>query len=459
MATWTFYMLTFGCKVNQYETQSLREQWQLSGGVEADSPSRADIVLINSCAITAKAERDARNALYRIRRESPDCRIILTGCSALLVAERLEAGHHFDLLVPQAQKSELLKDPRSLLPPPHPRAQEHNTVQGLMPNTHTSSPSNNHYPPFSIKEYHRARPVLKITDGCEHRCTYCIVPLTRGKVSSRHPEDVIAEARHLLNVGYREIMISGINLRQYGRDNAELGNFWTLLRSLHNALEEEWGHTARLRISSLEPSQLDNQGLETLAACHMLCPHLHISLQSGSSKVLKRMGRGHYTAETLCHATKKLATFWPRFGLGADLIMGFPGETEEDVTETLNLINSLPFTYAHVFPYSPRPGTAAASFPQQIPHAEKQSRARQVREAIENKQKIFWHSLLAEPQMHIVLDTPDTGCNTLLKSVNEWYVPCLLDKMPSVVSPHALIPTRPVGVAEEAIMVTTAAKT
>lgn len=198
--------------------------------------------------------------------------------------------------------------------------------------------------------------MLKVQDGCQHRCTYCIVPLTRGRCLSRPPEDVIAEARRLLLAGHAEIMISGINLRQYGRDNADFGDFWSLLRRLDAALAPEFAGRGRFRISSLEPSQLDDEGVETLMACRMLCPQLHISLQHASQPVLRRMGRGHYTAEMLQRAVERLHAHWPVMGLGADIIAGFPGEREEDVACLLDFVRETPFSYAHVFPYSRRPG-------------------------------------------------------------------------------------------------------
>lgn len=228
------------------------------------------------------------------------------------------------------------------------------------------------YPPFCIDSFRRARPVLKVQDGCSHCCTYCIVPLTRGPSCSRSPDAVIEEAERLLRAGYREIMISGINLRQYRANGV---NFWKLLRQVDSLLAPEWAGRARLRLSSLEPAQLDTEGLETLEACTLLCPHLHLSLQSGSPAVLARMGREHYVPERVEEAIGRVRSFWPDFGLGADILMGFPGESEKEMQETIDMAGSLPFTYAHVFPYSVRPGTRAASLPGQLPRSLRQEHA------------------------------------------------------------------------------------
>lgn len=428
---WTFALVTLGCKVNQYESQALREAWIAVGGIEADTTT-AQIIIINSCAITARAERETRNALYRLMRENPQGKRILTGCSALLVEANLRhpapctapATATHTSTVPTGVPMTLNSRPtepmaHAIIAAPH----KYRLLQGpwqvlagLPPTEHHP-----HYPAFSISGYHRARPVLKVQDGCSHRCTYCIVPIARGPATSRNPQEVLAEARRLLHAGHGEIMLSGINLAQYGKSTSEYGNFWKLLRLLEQELAPEWAGKARFRISSLEPGQLDAEGIDTLHASTMLCPHVHISLQSGSPAVLKRMGRGHYTPQQLIDGISMLQQHWPRMGLGADILMGFPGEEPAHVQETLDLLATLPMTYAHVFPYSRRPKTAAVEFPQQVPHHEKLHRAAKVREAVQHKQQAFLQSLLKVPFTHVVLDG-----NNSPKGVNELYVQCRL---------------------------------
>ncbi len=485
-------MVTFGCKVNQYETQSLREAWQGLGGVECSNPAEADVICVNSCAITAKGERDARNAVFRLRREAPNARLILTGCAARLFAayqprpgavwaapDLLVAQEHKDLLLqgpwnntlpgpdfcglmPHSDTSEALPEQKEKASPLHaPLAdippllvplrevdqaspttpQEHAATTGkTAADADAARGSDQNFPSFSISTFKRARPVLKVQDGCAHRCTYCIVPLTRGKPRSRPVGQVVDEARRLLESGHVEIMISGINLGQYGRD-AQTGDFWSLLRTLDAALAPEFAGQARFRISSLEPGQLDARALDILRQCRMLCPHLHISLQHGSRNVLKRMGRGHYSPAMLEDAVRELAAHWPVMGLGADIIAGFPGETEADVQELLALIARLPLGYAHVFPYSRRPGTAAERFDGQIAHALKLERAARVRQAVALRQKEFFMAQMALPRMLLAADisgsmqNTDSSGNTRssaqtggkkIKGVNEYYAPCFL---------------------------------
>ena len=447
MCAWKFHFVTFGCKVNQYETQALREAWTAQGGTECDSPDAADVICINSCAITARGERDARNAVFRVRRDAPRARVLLTGCAARLVAGQTSGRDAApDAVVVQEAKSRLLAGPAAL-------------ADGL-----TDTPDDGAiFPPFEISGFRRARPVLKVQDGCRHRCTYCIVPLTRGPCRSRDPFDAVREARRLLEAGYAELMISGINLRQYGRDKPEYGDFWSLLQRLDAALAPEFAGRARLRISSLEPSQLDARGLDILRGCRMVCPHLHISLQHASPAVLRRMGRGHYTADMLERAVETLHAHWPVMALGADLLLGFPGEREEDVRLLLDFIERMPFSYAHVFPYSRRPGTAADAMDGHLPQQLKQERAARVRAAVAERQRVFREAQLRLPRMLAAPEAPATGggrSGRPFKGVNEYYVPCLLPpEAARAAAEHRLIPVRPLELTPRGLRVAPADET
>ena len=442
MCAWKFHFVTFGCKVNQYETQALREAWTAQGGTDCDSPDAADVVCIISCAITARGERDARNALFRVRRDAPGARVLLTGCAARLVAGQTAAGRDApDAVIVQEAKSRLLAGPESV-------------ADGLTDTADADAA----FPPFEISGFRRARPVLKVQDGCRHRCTYCIVPLTRGACRSRDPFDAIREARRLLEAGYAELMISGINLRQYGRDKAEYGDFWSLLQRLDAALAPEFAGRARLRISSLEPSQLDARGLDILRGCRMVCPHLHISLQHASPAVLRRMGRGHYSADMLEQAVHELRAHWPVMALGADLLLGFPGESEEDARCLLDFVERMPFSYAHVFPYSRRPGTKAADrMDGQLPQQLKQERAARVRAAVTERQEAFREAQLRLPRLLAAPEAPmqdGRPRNRPFKGVNEYYVPCLLPpEAAQAAETHRLIPVRPLELTPKGLRV------
>ena len=408
--------MTFGCKVNQYESQAIREAWLRAGAQACQATEQAEIIIVNSCAITAKGERDARQMLARLRRRAPLAKLILTGCAARLLAESTSQSKACDLILPQAKKP-LLLQPELLL---QELGLEQADTEPLPP------PEESPYPPFQISHSQRARPVLKVQDGCTHRCTYCIVPSLRHHAASRSAAEVVEEARRLLAQGYAELIISGINLKQYGRDQPQLGDFWDLLQNLDNELARDYAGRARLRISSVEPSQLNERGLQVLKACRMLCPHLHISLQHASQRILRRMGRGHYTAQDLASALERIQAFWPRFGLGCDLISGFPGEKEDDHAELLAFCQAMPFTYAHVFPYSPRPGTAAASFPDQVAESIQARRARELRKLFQEKNRRFRQKLLDENALLQIVLEGEGGERE--KGVCQYYLSCSLIK-------------------------------
>ena len=457
-APWTFCILTFGCKVNQYESQSVREAWQRMNGMETDAPAEADVILLNTCAVTANAVTDARQAVRRLQREAPGVPVVIAGCAAEVARKQLAALPGVLRVVEQDHKSRLLDAPPLVL-----------FVEEAAGNVtpFPSSPAeaaaraatrDRTFPPFHIDGFRRARPVLKVQDGCSHGCAYCIVPLTRGPARSRPPRDCLAEMRRLLEAGYREIMISGINLRQYAMRDEGCRDFWDLLSYLDGELSPEWGSgarpdPARFRISSVEPAQLTERGIATLAETRMVCPHLHLSLQSGSADVLKAMRRGHYTPEALLSAGEGVAKLWPRFGLGADILMGFPGETEAHVLETLEVVRSLPLTYAHVFPYSARPGTVAAELPEQVEKAVRQERAARVRAVVEAKREAFWKDTLTCERLLVALDcNEDAGAASGQHGVDECYVPCRL-RTPLRGEGHTLIPVRPVSVSRKGVIV------
>ncbi len=385
----TFYTLTLGCKINQYETQAIIEAFQAQGRVLVGDPARAGLILVNSCAVTANAVNDLRQAVRRLHRENPAAEIVVTGCAAQVLGQELADLPGVARVVAQERKAELLG--RAVAPG---------------------------WQPFAISGFGRARPVLKVQDGCSHRCTYCVVPLARGRSVSREPGEVLAEAARLLDAGYRELILSGVNLRQYGADLAGTPDFWDLLAALERELAPRWAGRARLRLSSLEPGQLGDKALETLAGSRLVCPHLHLSLQSGDAEILRRMGRGHYRPGQALEFTTRLKEVWPVFGLGADLLVGFPGETEAHFANTLSLARDLPLSYAHVFPYSPRPGTAAAEMPGQVAPEDKKSRAARLRAATSAKKRAFVKALSAGREFSVLVE--EAGGEGL----SEHYAPC-----------------------------------
>lgn len=405
MSQWRFYIETYGCKVNQYESQAIREAWHSLGGLESSDPAAADYILINSCAITSRAERDARNAIFRLKRLAPRAKVILSGCAATLFAQFTpRRGANYtrpDRIISQREKNTLLHGPLETTFAPAREARQ-----------------------FNISSYARARAVVKIQDGCSQNCAYCIVPQTRGKPVSVAPWAILAECRRLLATGIGEIIISGVNLRQYG--HSAVGDFWDLILYLNQQLQPDHHNRARLRISSLEPAQLTPKALQTLARCELVCPHIHLSLQHASPAILKSMGRGHYDMACVRSWVKQLRAIWPLSGLGADLLIGFPGETEADVALLADFAASLPLTYAHVFPYSRRPGTVAANLAGQIPLKIKKERAEAIRAAIQPARQAFM-AAVANRDRIIVAPESVPASNGRCRGVNEHYLPCYFD--------------------------------
>lgn len=402
-----FYIFTLGCKINQYESQAVREAWQGLGWREASEPGEADVILVNSCAVTERAVQDVRKAARRLHRQSPSAEIVLAGCAVQRFPEDLRALEGVTRLVPQPRKAELKEGPWT---------SERTTGAG--PSAAAGSAG---FPDFAIGGFPRARPVLKVQDGCSQGCTYCIVPLARGPARSRDPEDVQAEADRLVCAGYRELVVSGINLGQYGRGLQRGMDFWDLLLELDDFLSRRHGDRARLRLSSLDPGLLNAKGLRALAGSRVVCPHLHLSVQSASPSVLRSMGRTHYRPEGIGDFLERLRTVWPVFGLGADILVGFPGETEEDYRETEHFCRELPLTYGHIFTYSARPGTNAATMRQRVPERLKKERSRILRGLLAEKRSAFLEELRELSEVTVVLEQSEPPLGLC-----EYYVLCHL---------------------------------
>ncbi len=421
-----FHIVTLGCKVNQYESQALRESWRAAGLEETADPATADMLLVNSCAVTARAIRDLRQRVAKLTRENPEAEIVLTGCAAEACREELGDLAGVCEIIPQKQKATLLSRFAKL----------------------TGEPSRS----FRVTGAERARGNLVVQDGCSHNCAYCIVPRARGGPVSRSPHEVEAEARRLLDSGVREIMLSGVNLRQYGPDLDPQCDFWDLLAQLDAALAPDWAGRARLRLSSLDPSLLTGKGLATLAGCRLVCPHLHVSLQSGSPRVLSAMRRGHYTPGQIVDFVEKLSVIWPCFGLGADVIVGFPGEEETDFAETVSVCKNLPLTYAHVFPFSPRTGTIAASMNDDVSPVEKKRRAALVRAIAAEKKRAFLETEARRESVVVAVESGDPRQGG--KGTSDTYLPCIFDEPLESSLVGTLVPARPVRVRKESLLVT-----
>ena len=421
----TFLLHTLGCKINQYESQALREAWQRQGYRESRPGERVHWVVVNSCAVTSDAVQQVRKTVRKLHRTHPQAGIVVTGCAAQIFPKDMAALPGVIRVVAQQAKAGLLAGPAS-------------ADQALR--------EAGHFPEFAISSYPRARGVLKVQDGCSHGCTYCIVPHTRGPAVTRSPDASLAEAERLLAGGVRELVLSGINLRQFGQDLTPRLDFWDFLHRLDTHLAPLWAGRARLRLSSLEPSELTAKALATLKTCRLVAPHVHLSLQSGSPDVLRRMGRGHYHPNAVRDFVHELQAIWPHFALGADMLLGFPGEDTAAFEATAELVRELPFTYGHVFPYSPRPGTPAAAFTDHVPEPLKRKRCALLRQELAQKRSLFLQQQSRREQVEFIVEThPAHG-------MSDTYIFCR-DTSGAVVPLRSLIRARPVGLDNDGLLV------
>jgi threonylcarbamoyladenosine tRNA methylthiotransferase MtaB len=367
-------VVTFGCRLNAFESEAI--------GRAAAAAGLDGAVILNTCAVTAEAERQARQAIRRARREHPQARIIVTGCAATLAPERYAAMPEVDRVLDNAAKlrAESYREPPGVslpLPPIGGEGRARGADQPRIPPSPRPSPANwgERESTAGTSAEPRARAYLQVQQGCDHRCTFCIIPYARGPSRSVPPEPIVAEARRLLAAGVGEIVLTGVDLTAYGADLPGAPSLGGMVRHL---LAELPG-LRRLRLSSLDPAEIDDELWRVLAAEPRLMPHLHLSLQSGDDLVLKRMRRRHSRAQAIA-AARRARALRPGVALGADLIAGFPTESEDMFRRSLDLVEECGLAFVHVFPYSPRPGTPAARMPA-VPPAVVRERAARLRAA------------------------------------------------------------------------------
>ncbi len=351
------YLHTFGCKANQYDTEVIRQALETAGAIAVDDPSQADLAVVNSCTVTHVSESKMRGLVRRIRRENGVARTVVTGCAAELDNGTIASLPGVSHVVGGA-------DPRRVL-----------DALGL---------ANDRVDPL-LRSFERgARAWLKIQDGCGEHCTFCATTLARGENRSRPPEDIVLEATALALV-HEEIVLTGVHIGTYGADLDD----GVSLSSLAERLVNEVPHV-RFRLSSIEATEIDDRLADLMIGSpDRLAPHIHAPLQSGSDGVLKRMGRHWYSARTYRIRLESLASRLPQFGLGADVMVGFPGESDADFAATLELLHDLPITYLHVFPYSERPGVAAVNLGPVVSPVVSRSRSTELRELAADKARSY----------------------------------------------------------------------
>jgi threonylcarbamoyladenosine tRNA methylthiotransferase MtaB len=354
---------TVGCKLNQYETSDLERQFRERGWGVAAFGAPADVVVVNTCTVTGRSDARCRAALRKARRDAPGATVVATGCLAQAQPAAVAGLPEVDLVLGNREKTAIFAHLDAAGKPRGARVAADAHAAGAP------------WPFTTLRAFPgHTRAFVKIQDGCDARCAYCIVPQARGPNRSLAAADVVAQVGALVDAGYREVVLTGVHLGTWGRDLRPRATLAGLLARL-----VELPGLERLRLSSIEPTEFTPELLALLAATPKVCPHLHVPLQSGSAAVLRAMGRP-YGPEAFAALVGTLAATLPSPAIGADLIAGFPGETEEDFAQTVRLVRSLPLTYLHVFPYSRRPGTAAAAMGGQVPPGDRERRAAALRE-------------------------------------------------------------------------------
>lgn len=409
----TVAVTTLGCKVNQYESASFISRFKARGLEIVPFSKPADIYVINSCAVTGKAGAQSRQMIRRALRTNPEARVIATGCYAQIAAQEvleladqpicIVGNDHKHLLVDIAL-SDKLCDLEIYLGD---IARKQEICE--LPVQRFSG---------------RTRAYLKVQDGCNNFCSYCIVPYARGRVRSLSPTSVLEQVMVFAEEGYQELVLTGIHVGLYGQDLGPGNSLLNLVNLLHDA-----PYDLRYRISSLEPGELSDELLERLAASAKFMPHFHLPLQSGDPQILQKMNR-RYTVEDFSRVVHRIIEVMPRAAIGLDTLVGFPGEDESMFNHTLELIESLPISYLHVFPYSRRPGTLADKMPNQVASEIKEERAARLRELDHKKRTAFYSQ-----QVGVVLRVLAEGKNNrfkMMKGFSENYVPVYFEAPPSL---------------------------
>ncbi len=397
---------TFGCKVNQYETASFISGFQERGYAIDSTADEADIVVINTCAVTAKAGSQSRQAIRRTLRRNPRARLVITGCYAQLAASEIDAmeelaGRSF-CIVGNADKHDLIETAASadgnhiLLRDPQDEAVE--------------------ISPLPLHRFKgRTRAYLRIQDGCNAFCSYCIVPYTRGRSRSLSIEEVLRQADILSRQGYREIVVTGIHVGNYGADLALKSDIADIMDRLCRTATD-----VRFRLSSIEPLEISEKLIETMVQNNNFMPHLHIPLQSGADDILLRMNR-RYSTSRFKAVLERCRNAIEDLAVGLDILAGFPGETDTDFSRAYSFLEKLDFTYLHVFPYSRRPGTPAAEFDQQVPRKVKEARVSRLRNLGEAKKQSYYRRYIGRRRKMLVENARDAS--GMLKGFTDNYIP------------------------------------
>lgn len=367
-----FAFRTLGCKVNQYETEAMEELFLQRGYERAEDPDACDIYIVNTCTVTHLSDAKCRQQINRIKKKNPEAIVAVVGCYAQVDPEAVERMEHVDVILGTKGRAQIVDYIEAI--------QKERTRIVDVRNLDEERV-------FDDLEIHteqdKTRAHVKIQEGCDMFCTYCIIPYARGHIVSRPMESILREVRSLVEHGFKEIVLTGIHVASYGKEKGAQGDLIDVIEAISTI-----SGLSRIRLSSIEPRWVTPEKLGRLRSIDAFCPHFHLSLQSGSDAVLRRMNR-KYDRALYEQKVNEIRTFFPDAGLTTDIIVGFPGETEKDFQDTIDFCNTIGFSRIHIFPYSPRVGTPAASYPNPVDAKTKAERKHQLAEHEERLRLAF----------------------------------------------------------------------
>lgn len=412
---------TLGCKVNQYDSAVIRHRVGEDSSAFVPFEEEADVYVINTCTVTDRADWEARQLVRRAKRLAPAARVIVTGCYAQVNPREVSQLPGVDFVVGLNHMDELVACVRGERPgkPSQPTVGDPREERGV--------------PVLGAQKFDgHTRAFLKIQEGCNFACSYCIIPTARGRSRSVTPAEVLAQVRSLARAGFVEIVLTGIHLGGYGHDLRPRVSLSELIRKI-----AESGLIRRLRLSSLDPREVTSDLLETIAETNGLCPHLHVCVQAGDDALLKAMRRNYDTSffrETMARARQLL----PQAALGTDVIVGFPGETDASFQRSLDFLERLPLTYLHVFPYSTRAGTLAATMPGQVLPETKKERARLARALGTEKKQAFYRSAIGH-RVTVLVERVSKQEEGFMRGYSENYLPVMFPGALELINQEVLV--------------------
>lgn len=372
---------TLGCRVNSYDTQAMTELFKQNGYEITDADKKADVYVINTCAVTNESERKSKQIVRRLKKQNEDAIVVLTGCFAQSNFEEAKKVDSADIICGTHHREKIIDYINDFI-------KQKNKIYNI-------ENDNEEFDKVGITTYEgKTRAFLKVQDGCNMFCTYCIIPYARGILKNASVKKVLSQIDALSKKGYKEVVITGIHIASYKADTGE--NLIDLMEIIDKENKIE-----RLRLGSLEPKLLSEEFLNRLSKLKSFCPHFHISLQSGCDKTLKEMNR-KYTTQEYINIVKRVRKYFKNPGITTDIIVGFPDETEEDFNITKEFTKEIGFSYVHIFPYSPKHGTPASTMPNQISKDIKNKRAKELKEIMEKKRAEFLDKMIGTTQYVLI---------------------------------------------------------